>query len=118
MAYIIRRPGCEFWNGPFPNKAGEFDMNVHPKWVRHEPPKGRIYGKCAARAGCSSAELHAKGYVGLYCDHDIPLIEIGMANTKEIREVDTDVLQEAVVSGERPARVPFVPGVTMNPFDS
>lgn len=131
MAYIVKiNSDKEKWYGPCSNKTGEFcgnaikdDLEIAPngtvlncrrrhhfRYPYHEmsediTPVKRI-GKPSNCKGGSSKQMAKQGFVGLYLLHDHPL----NFPDKE-REVDTDVLLEEVVTGQRRAKKPFRPNV-------
>ncbi len=105
---------------PLPSKKGDFCGNVlreavffasdgvtviGHKWsfsylrLADKTVKFRI-GKPEASPCGSSSDMEAQGYIGLYLEEDQPPI-------LDEQEVDTDELQEEVVSGQRVAQKPF-----------
>lgn len=106
MAYIIRYVCDTEWSGPYPDKAGEFCGN-DPNPARVLGENVRI-GRPANCASGTSEEMAARGFVGLYLVAD----STGYKG-KDARDVDTDILQEEVVTGERSPLRPFVPDVPM-----
>jgi hypothetical protein len=125
MAYIIKDRGQEKWRGPYPNKAGEFCGNDERKNLRVtadgtiEAVAGAEYGgwhsaksrRIGRPSNCkmgTSEEMAAQGFVGIYLTADNPHAAVGV-----VRDVDVDVLQEEVVSGQRPASKPFRPDAPM-----
>lgn len=141
MAWINKHYAhSEEWYGPLPNKEGESCGNtllanlrlgpknqvleqLNPNWelramgYESEPQwltvKNKRIGRPTNCKAGTSEEMRKWGLVGLYliADSNQSLGEFG-------REVDTDELQEEVISGLRPARKPFVPDVPMmkNPY--
>jgi hypothetical protein len=111
MAYISKLLSPdEVWRGPYPNKAGEFCGNIglsDPDLGRDVLKTKRLGAPSSCLAG-TSIELQAKGMAGLYLLKDQTYL-----GGYESREVDTDVLCEEVVTGQRPPNKPFLPGVPM-----
>ena len=124
MAFIAKiAPRDKKWRGPFPDKAGEFCGNhvlkdedkVHtftdmPCTINHANSKVYV-GKPSSCVGLTSNEMSKKGFVGLYLKADDPSAHDGYA---ECMTVNTDNLQEAVISGEKLPDHVFNPPV---PFD-
>ena len=116
MAYIIKVSGK--WLGPCPNKKGEFCINwevgntrlrreelEYEKFVEHEFLGNFLNNKRQGRPSKSesgtSEQKKWRGFVGLYLAEDTPVDSSAI-------EVDTDVLDEEVVSGQRQPLKPFV----------
>jgi len=106
MAYILeKRVGSGEWEGPFPNARGEFCGNEHPSAPNFRAAEGNWDRDCyAGRPGATeeftSEQWADKGYVGLYLLLDLITITHWTI-------IDTDVLQEPVVCGEREPKNPF-----------
>lgn len=124
MAYILYDSlGESMRGGPFPNKVGEYCVNVlrrnvvvragggavtmHPEAWPSLPvsfdkntTKFKIGKPAAIIRGLSSQEFEKHGYAGLYLAEDLLLGE------DEI-EVDTDMFTEDVVSGKCLPQKPF-----------
>ena len=118
MAYIARHSieNTE-WHGPCPDEAGEFCGNIGRNEIRLEDNSKAIQGMENKRVGrpsdCEaglSDELIAEGFVGLYLINDS---RADIVDHNLCRKVDTDILQEEVVSGQRPPLRSFNPGVPM-----
>ena len=101
MAYISKNPISGKWGGPYPHKAGDFIGNVKVDEVSDEQRRNfRIGDPSSCKTGDSS-QLKQNGYAGLYLKHDKATV-VG-----SYVEVDTDVLQEDVVTGKRAPLKPF-----------
>jgi hypothetical protein len=136
MAWITKHyERSEEWYGPLPNKRGENCGNAalknlrlgsggivlqqyNPSWelrtmgYESEPEwldvKNKRIGRPTDCPAGKSDEMRQMGMVGLYLieDSNMSLGQFG-------REVDTDELQEEVVSGQRAPLKPFKPDVPM-----
>lgn len=129
MAYIAKILKTDIeWRGPFPNKAGEFCGNVHKDSLRvsqdgivieiksgdielnnawHSVSNFRA-GRPSSTLAKTSEEMEKEGYLGLYLISDL----IGFSNRFN-KEVETDILLEDVVTGQRKPLYPFNPQVSM-----
>lgn len=95
--------------GPYPNKMGEFCGNFHPKSEKtlenkkqpdprlhaHQKRSMMRFGKPSNCKAGTSAEMAAKGYVGLYLKEDRKLFDWETP-------IETDELTEEFVSREIP----------------
>lgn len=133
MAYIAKLFVTDSeWYGPCPNKIGEFCGNAHRddleitleglirkhgslmkglegyEGVGNTPITNKRIGRPATCPNGSSERMAELGYVGIYLtkDHSLTFPE------KE-REVDTDLLEEEVVSGQRIPLRPLDPNIPM-----
>lgn len=118
MAYIYKV--IAGWQGPFASKRGEwtgnsFESCVIPDDLKREGPFDLpTYGSCTyvGRAGAteffSSDRLTAAESVGRYLRSDMELLSEGIEKSFQYFEVDTDELQEEVVTGQRKALKHYV----------
>lgn len=100
MPYMRKDPYGE-WRGPYPNKVGEFCGNEHPdesSFRGHD--KGFRIGLPSSCEAGTSEEMELWGFAGIYMDADKTLAPGDIA-------VDTDMLRESVVTGDREPEVPF-----------
>lgn len=108
------------WIGPFPNKAGEFCLNVLQRDIildedgttvisSRRPLTSlrlddkKVEPKIGPPSSClegTSEQMSARGYAGLYLKEDQPVLE-------DEEDVDTDIFHEEVVTGKRPPNKPF-----------
>jgi len=129
MARIIKTLSTDKkWHGPCPDKSGEFCGNSHKSQltitpegivtnIRSEvgreqeliPETNKRIGKPSNCKAGSSQKMEDDGYVGLY------LINNSVCNIGTYREIETDALQEEVVSGQRPPAIPFDNSVLQEP---
>jgi hypothetical protein len=107
------------WEGPFPCHRGDFVGNFQRDELTPKNRRGRRIGKPAGKLGLklkqrkvSSEYFAGGGIVGLYLTHT----QTWETKVPTYRLVESDVLSEAVVSGTRPPRKPFRPGVKIKKF--
>ena len=100
MAYMYKDPTGE-WGGPYPNKVGDSCGNGilgSPEFLGNK--KGFRTGRPASCEGGTSEEMARKGYAGIYLSVDRP-------PSPDDIDVDTDMLTEPVVTGDREPERPF-----------
>jgi len=93
---IVKAENTNKWTGPFANKTGEWVEN-HVKEFSHLLRKDVYIGKPKWCGDMTSAKLEEMGFQGLYLMRDI----VVTVDPLLLVEVDTDLLCEEVVSGQR-----------------
>jgi hypothetical protein len=94
---IVEAENENKWQGPFANKAGEWVAN-HVKNMPHLLRKDVRIGKPKWCRGMTSEDLERLGFEGTYLIKDQAIT----GDPSVFVEVDTDLLCEEVVSGQRP----------------
>jgi len=119
------RPTDDEWGGPYPNKQGEYcgncrasDLKILADGTVREFCDGTTIGnfrvgKTSNFYNKSGSEMNPDGFVGLYLVADTDMKKSVLCG---YREIDTDILLEEVVAGERLPFRPFLPNVPMRRY--